>query len=152
QNIASREPRTLTIEVKPFHFGRRVRRPRLHRKAYSPYRFCQASVLLHASPCFRHTYFSWIRARTEPVGHSPTARCARPDDVAVDPRTTRPTASAITQDNDLSGMPLPCAPVRTVSTRRRIANEARPSADKGRASWSPWRGASASLLLGPLLD
>jgi hypothetical protein len=87
------------MEVKPFHFGRPVRRPRLHRKAYVRYRLCQAGVLLHPWPCFRHTYFNSISARTEPVAHSPTAPFARSAGAAGETKTT-PTTSTTTQHND----------------------------------------------------
>src|SRR5262249_59327894 len=86
--------------VKPFDFGRCVRRPRLHRKAYARYRFCQAGVLLHAWPCFRHTYFNSMSARTEPAGHSLTTPFAPSDGVTGGTKTTTPTTSASTPDND----------------------------------------------------
>src|SRR5215831_2218529 len=110
--------------VKPFDFGRCVRRPRLHRKAYARYRFCQAGVLLHAWPCFRHTYFNSMSARTEPAGHSPTTPFAPSDG--------------------------PCARVRTVSTPRRPTTSAR-RLSRGRFDAKGGQRLLRRLLLGRLL-
>ena len=110
-----RHPRWLRKTVDP---GRRISRPRLQRKPYQRYVACQADVLLHRWPGFRHTCFKSITAGTEPAAHSPTTPFIRSAGAAGETKTTRPTRSASATDADRDDVANTLRAVRLVSKRR----------------------------------